>query len=435
MVFFINGFIVAACLLLPSYDTLDRDPLSADYQKHLPQFLPIDDGLNHIVFNLYSGSWPNYLELDFSNFNPGKAILIKASSSYQNYRKDFDVSLPLFSKNHPIYGQNKEIESNPKNLLVFKGKRYIYGIGSETRNSLHHLHNNNDILIYTTCKHGKKWKELRDDRCENDNQFYDKFDYQSLMANSTFCLVPRGRRLGSFRFLEALSLGCIPVVLSNSWVLPFSEVIDWSSAVIMADERLLLQIPEQIRSISKQKLISLRSKCLSLYENYFSSVERIVKTTLTIIEERIELHLSRSLFLWNLVNPGLTGAIWFDYKFSDDLKDFPGYSSTYSGFTAIVSIDRPVLVSTIMKLIKNTLIASKFNKHILLIWSTSSVVPSSLLRLPSSLVTIIEANSSKAKLVPYPSIATDAVFQLDPETSIIAEEVNTKLFSVVFNRI
>ncbi|GFT83016.1 exostosin-1 [Nephila pilipes] len=107
----------------------------------------------------------------------------------------------------------------------------------------------------------------------------DRYDYQVLLENATFCLVPRGRRLGSFRFLEALQAGCVPVLLSNGWELPFSDVLQWDKATVWADERLLLQVPEMIRSIPPTKVHSYRQQTQILWDNYFSSVEKIVSTT------------------------------------------------------------------------------------------------------------------------------------------------------------
>lgn len=298
-----------ACLFIPRFDTLTRDSLSPDFSQTLASFELMNEGRNHLIFNLYSGTWPDYHELDFDGFDPGYAILAKASSSSGIYRRGFDISLPLFSTTHPESVDSQKIESVAKksincdtrlsaqqklildrktpNLVVFKGKRYITGIGGETRNFLHHIHNDDDILIYTTCKHGKKWKEAHDERCEQDNSKYDLVDYMSLMGNSTFCLTPRGRRLGSFRFLEALSIGCIPVVLSNDWIKPFSEIIDWSSTIVNADERSVLQIPETLRSFTPHQISRMKSKCLKVYNQYFSSIKRIVLTTISILEERI----------------------------------------------------------------------------------------------------------------------------------------------------
>lgn len=42
--------------------------------------------------------------------------------------------------------------------------------------------------------------------------------------------------------LSLLQAACVPVILSNGWELPFSEIIDWNTAAVIGDERLLLQV-------------------------------------------------------------------------------------------------------------------------------------------------------------------------------------------------
>lgn len=172
-----------ACLFVLSLDTLDRDHLSADYVRNLQtriQRLPHwNNGLNHIIFNLYSGSWPNYTENDL-DFDYGMAILAKASMSEAHVRPGFDINIPLFHKTHPEKGgepgfvTSNNFPLNKNYLLAFKGKRYVHGIGSETRNSLYHLHNEKDVVLVTTCRHGKSWKDMKDDRCDEDNKEYDR---------------------------------------------------------------------------------------------------------------------------------------------------------------------------------------------------------------------------------------------------------------------
>ena len=171
-----------ACLFVPSIDMLDRDKLSTDMvhdaQNRIENLPYWNNGRNHIVFNLYSGTWPDYAE-DLG-FDLGQAIIAKASFTTQYFRPGFDVSWPLFPKTHAQRGGTRgELQTNNfpiqrKYLLVFKGKRYLFGIGSDTRNALYHLHNGQDIILLTTCKHGKDWQKHKDARCDHDNAEYDK---------------------------------------------------------------------------------------------------------------------------------------------------------------------------------------------------------------------------------------------------------------------
>uniref|UniRef100_A0A8C2KWY9 Exostosin glycosyltransferase 1b n=1 Tax=Cyprinus carpio TaxID=7962 RepID=A0A8C2KWY9_CYPCA len=403
-----------ACLFVLSLDTLDRDQLSPQYVHNLKtkvQSLPLwNNGRNHLIFNLYSGTWPDYTE-DLG-FDIGQAMLAKASISTENFRPNFDVSIPLFSKDHPRTGGDRgylkynTIPPFRKYMLVFKGKRYLTGIGSDTRNALYHVHNAEDVVLLTTCKHGKDWQKHKDARCDKDNAEYEKYDYREMLHNSTFCLVPRGRRLGSFRFLEALQAACVPVMLSNGWELPFSEVIDWNTAAVIGDERLLLQIPSTVRSIHQDKILALRQQTQLLWEAYFSSVEKIVLTTLEIIQDRVLQQTSRSNLMWN----SHPGGLFTLPHYSSYLGDFPFFYAELGikpnpKFTAVIHAVTPLVSQSqpILKLLVSVA-RSQYCAQIIVLWNCDKPLPAKHRWPATSVPIIVIEGENKVRYVFIPTL-------------------------------
>uniref|UniRef100_A0A1A8IHM6 Exostoses (Multiple)-like 1 n=1 Tax=Nothobranchius kuhntae TaxID=321403 RepID=A0A1A8IHM6_NOTKU len=425
-----------ACLFVLGIDTLDRDQLSGQFVPNMDERIrsyPLwNDGRNHLIFNLYSGTWPNYTE-DLG-FNIGQAILAKASLNTEHFRPGFDVSIPLFSKDHPQKGGERgwllrnTTPPRRKYLLMFKGKRYLTGIGSDTRNALHHIHNGKDIVSLTTCRHGKDWEKHKDSRCDHDNLEYERFDYQELLHNSTFCLVPRGRRLGSFRFLESLQAACVPVLLSNGWELPFSDVIQWNQAVIEGDERLLLQVPSTVRAVPNERVLALRQRTQVLWDAYFSSVDKIVLTTLEIIKDRIFSHVSRNRFMWN----SLPGGLLVLPEYSTHLAHFPFYYlglgvSPGQEFTAVIHAVSPLVSQSqpIMKLLQ-VVSRSKYCSQIIILWNSEKPPPSRSKwpPMPVPLVVTDGRRKTTSRFLPHVAIETEAVLSLDEDTVLLTSEVN-----------
>ena len=58
----------------------------------------------------------------------------------------------------------------------------------------------------------------------------------------------RGGRLGQTALHDAMKAGCVPIIVADSYVLPFSEVIDWRTAAIQIYED---DLPDLLSIIKK----------------------------------------------------------------------------------------------------------------------------------------------------------------------------------------
>jgi hypothetical protein len=74
--------------------------------------------------------------------------------------------------------------------------------------------------------------------------------YQSIISRSVFTLCPAGYGRWTFRWIEALLHGSIPVLISDGYVLPFAEYVDWDRFTIRVREQDIAAIDGIIRAIT-----------------------------------------------------------------------------------------------------------------------------------------------------------------------------------------
>lgn len=101
-------------------------------------------------------------------------------------------------------------------------------------------------------------------------------DFRDMMANADFAFIPRGDALFSYRLLEAMSFGCIPIILADNWVLPFSRLIDWSSCALRPREDDISACITLLKRLSDAEVLQRKRNVLTVYERYFSSLDRIL---------------------------------------------------------------------------------------------------------------------------------------------------------------
>lgn len=79
-----------------------------------------------------------------------------------------------------------------------------------------------------------------------------KLNYAQHMKRSKYCICPRGYEVNSPRVVEAIFYECVPVIISDNFVPPFFEVLNWDSLAVFVLEKdianlkkILLSIPDE----------------------------------------------------------------------------------------------------------------------------------------------------------------------------------------------
>lgn len=86
---------------------------------------------------------------------------------------------------------------------------------------------------------------------------YRKNPYLYYMKNSKYCLCPRGSQVWSTRVMESIYFECVPVIISDNFVPPLFEVLNWPAFAVFLPEKKLPELKQVLSEIPTKRYMEL----------------------------------------------------------------------------------------------------------------------------------------------------------------------------------
>ncbi|KDP33723.1 hypothetical protein JCGZ_07294 [Jatropha curcas] len=95
-----------------------------------------------------------------------------------------------------------------------------------------------------------------------------KWLYREYMKSSKYCICARGYEVHTPRIVEAILYECVPVIISDSYVPPFFEVLNWEAFAVFVQEKDIPNLRNILLSIPKEKYFMLQSSVKMVQQHF-----------------------------------------------------------------------------------------------------------------------------------------------------------------------
>lgn len=272
----------SACIFLVF---LDADNPWPPHPVTLPYW---NGGLNHALV-IFADKWS---QKGPPQDSIGMASVMATDIHETTYRAGFDISIPL-PGNHHLREMMSVTATKRKYLVTFRGLRYLGRSGEgvfRSWNSFREMHNGQDVIVVTSCNHpinnmDREKEPALGVHCDEDEVVHQRHDFVDLM-NSTFALVPAGIQPASYRFIEVLSAGAIPVLIADNYVKPFDTLIQWYKCLLQFPTTEMHRIVPTLRAMKEEEIVQRQDNCIVIYNEYLKDDETLVRSTVSAVKAR-----------------------------------------------------------------------------------------------------------------------------------------------------
>ncbi|KAJ4958828.1 hypothetical protein NE237_025939 [Protea cynaroides] len=95
-----------------------------------------------------------------------------------------------------------------------------------------------------------------------------KMNYIQHMKSSKYCICAKGYEVNSPRVVEAIFYECVPVIISDNFVPPFFEVLNWDAFSVIVPEKDIPNLKDILLSIPEKKYMELQLRVKKVQKHF-----------------------------------------------------------------------------------------------------------------------------------------------------------------------